>query len=73
MQIVCGKDFGAYFSGCYLGVNWNEGGWLSLTDGRLFTSNGTETEREYDVVAVVLLRPDVTFNKNENNTWILEC
>ena len=45
---------------------------MVLTSWRLYTSDGIETERTADVMAVVLLKPDVKFSKSEDNTWVLK-
>ena len=45
---------------------------INVATYRLFTSDGAETEaRDLNVLAVVVLTPDVTFTKGKNNTWNL--
>lgn len=68
------NNFAVFFSGGYSYVSRNGDSAstaLHLANWRLFTSGGTETEHEADVMAVVLLKPNVKLNKSEDNIWSL--
>ena len=66
-----GNAFGAFyvfFQMTFIGEDVDK---VIIGTRRLFTSDGKETENNRYVIAVVLLEPDVTFTKGENNTWNL--
>ena len=66
------NNFGAYFDVFYLSPSSPARNLFTVAGWRLFTSDGTETRHDGLVMAVVLLRDDVTFTKSENNAWVLD-
>ena len=65
---VGNDEFAAYFQEFYIKYQTNN---FALESWRLFTSDGVETEREGNVVAVVTLKPDIALVKGVNDDWDL--
>ena len=59
------------FSGYRLGIGSPRTQNFEVATWGLFRSDKSETEKKADITAVVLLKPNVTFTKGENDTWNL--